>query len=163
MLHDGGVPELAVGDEWTTRVDFTTEEPLLPAAEGVVLGLTREVVGDPRFLLDRGTGWSQGCDDETLRTDRQPLWKSRTCYLDIHPAIIRCPPPPWLLAAELYLLTPTKSPAQRSSTSPSEPGSSRKSGSSPCRDRGAIRIGRAVPRFPFNEPTATKTTTAAST
>jgi len=46
MVHDRGVPELAVGDEWTTRLDFSAEEPLLPASGRAVLGLTPEVVGD---------------------------------------------------------------------------------------------------------------------
>jgi hypothetical protein len=46
MVHDGGVPELAVGDEWTTRLDFSAQEPFLPASGRAVLGLTPEVVGD---------------------------------------------------------------------------------------------------------------------
>ncbi|MGA3353642.1 MAG: hypothetical protein ABSD85_10720 [Acidimicrobiales bacterium] len=51
MVHAGGVPELAVGDEWTTRVDFSTQEPLVPAAECAVLGLTPEVVSDQPTLF----------------------------------------------------------------------------------------------------------------
>jgi len=46
MVQDGAVPELAVGGQWTTRLDFYVEEPLRPASGRPLLGLTPEVVGD---------------------------------------------------------------------------------------------------------------------
>ena len=50
MVHDGGVPELAVGDHWTTRLDFFVEEPLQAAAGRAMLALTPDVVGDSPML-----------------------------------------------------------------------------------------------------------------
>jgi hypothetical protein len=52
MVHDGNVPELAVGDEWTTRLDFFAEEPLQPASGRAMLAMTPDVIGDsPRLRL----------------------------------------------------------------------------------------------------------------
>jgi hypothetical protein len=50
MVHDGGVPELAVGDRWTTRLDFFVEEILQPAAGRALLALTPDVVGESPTL-----------------------------------------------------------------------------------------------------------------
>ena len=50
MIHDGQVPELALDDEWTAGVYFSTDEPLLPASGRAVLGLIPVFVGDSAIL-----------------------------------------------------------------------------------------------------------------